>query len=248
MTKGGGAPEGWIEVDLHAHTDSSYDSMTAVGGLIKTSRKVGLGAVGITDHESFRGCERLERGGLSEGFPVVKGEEICTEVGDVVGLFLQDGIKSRSVMSVIDEVHSQGGITMLPHPYRSHHWEVINEAVLHGIDVVEGYNGRTAEKLNLDAVNLAKRLGKPIVANSDSHFWPEVGRCRTILRCDADLEAIRKAVLAGNRDFRTSKPLRTMKYLSTLLGVSKEKPFLGRTMAVVTLPFVKAKKVVRGLE
>jgi len=248
MTEGAGAPEGWIEVDLHAHTDSSYDSMTAVEGLIKTSRKVGLSAVGITDHESFRGCERLERGDLSKGFLVVKGEEVSTEVGDVVGLFLHSAIKSRTVLGVIDEVHSQGGITMLPHPYRSHQWGMINDAVLSGIDIIEGYNGRTAEKLNLDAVNLAKRLGKPVMANSDSHFWPEVGRCRTILDCDANLEALSKAVLTASRDFRTSSPLRTMKYLSTFLGVSKEKPLLGRTMAVVALPFVKAKKVVRGLE
>jgi len=248
MTNGASTPEGWIEVDLHVHTDSSYDSMTAVEGLVKTSVRIGLSAIGITDHESFGGCERLEKGDLGKGFLIVNGEEIRTEVGDVIGLFLHSGIKSRTVMDVIDEVHSQGGITMLPHPYRSHSWEMINEEVLDGIDIIEGYNGRTDERLNLEALNLAKKLGKPVMANSDSHFWPEVGRCRTILRCDADVEELKRAVLVGTRDFRISNPLRTMKYLSTLLGSSREKPLLGRARAVVTLPFVKAKKVVRGLE
>lgn len=240
--------EGMIEVDLHTHTDSSCDSLTTPESLFRTAVRRGLGAVAITDHGNFRSCERLKNTEIPEGLLVIRGEEACTEVGDIIGLFMQEAVGARSALEVIDEIHSQGGLVMFPHPYRGHSWKMMNDDILRGIDIIEGYNGRTPERLNREAVSLAEKLGKPVMANSDSHFWPEIGRCRTVLRCGADVEEIRKAVLGEDKEFKISGTLRTMKYLSAILSVSRETSPPGRAGAVAALPLGMAKKIVRGRE
>ena len=45
-----------IEVDLHMHTDHSYDCATPVEVLLATAREQGLGAIAVTDHNEISGA------------------------------------------------------------------------------------------------------------------------------------------------------------------------------------------------
>src|SRR5207248_567494 len=45
-----------IDVDLHMHTDHSYDCATPVEVLLATARAQGLGAIAITDHNEISGA------------------------------------------------------------------------------------------------------------------------------------------------------------------------------------------------
>ena len=52
-----------IEVDLHMHTDHSYDCATPVEVLLASARDAGLGAIAVTDHNEISGRAR----GAGEG-------------------------------------------------------------------------------------------------------------------------------------------------------------------------------------
>ena len=45
-----------IEVDLHMHTDHSYDCATPVEVLLASARDAGLGAIAVTDHNEISGA------------------------------------------------------------------------------------------------------------------------------------------------------------------------------------------------
>ena len=56
------ASRDFIHVDLHMHTDHSPDCATPVDTLLDTAKKVGLGAIAITDHNEISGAlEARER-------------------------------------------------------------------------------------------------------------------------------------------------------------------------------------------
>ena len=53
--------------------------------------------------------------------------EVATDQGDVIGLFLQ-GRRARALGArVLRRVHEQGGLVLLPHPYK---WHRLDEALL----------------------------------------------------------------------------------------------------------------------
>jgi predicted metal-dependent phosphoesterase TrpH len=48
---------------------------------------------------------------------VIVGSEIMTEKGEVIGLFLNEEIPTRSFLEVVDSIKSQEGIVAVPHPF-----------------------------------------------------------------------------------------------------------------------------------
>jgi predicted metal-dependent phosphoesterase TrpH len=158
--------------DFHIHSHYSLDSLTDVRTILRIGRRLGFDTLSITDHESMRGS--LEAKAMAKEFriDVILGMEINTDKGDILALQIGEEIKSTKWEEVIDEVHAQGGITVLPHPFRGH-----KEARLIGkdVDLIEVHNGRCGPEDNRKAQELAKELGKPILAGSDAHFWTELG-------------------------------------------------------------------------
>ena len=84
-----------IDVDLHMHTDHSYDCATPVEVLLATARERGLGAIAVTDHNEISGAlaarEHAREAGV--GVKVIVGEEVKTaDQGEVIGLFIEEKI------------------------------------------------------------------------------------------------------------------------------------------------------------
>ena len=79
-----------IDVDLHMHTDHSYDCATLVEVLLAEARARGLGAIAI--HGPQRDAPvRSRRGRRPTGCKVIVGEEVKTaEQGEVIGLFIEE--------------------------------------------------------------------------------------------------------------------------------------------------------------
>jgi hypothetical protein len=179
-----------MKLDLHVHSTYSADSLATPKDIVRVARKKGLDGVAVTDHDTIMGGLETKKACSDRGFIVIVGEEISTEKGDIIGLFLEKEIKSRLCADVIKEIHSQGGIAILPHPLKHHE---LDESLLAGIDAVEIFNSRTSNDKNSKALMLAKKYSKPMVAGSDAHFCIEIGRAMTIIE-DPD---IKKALLAG---------------------------------------------------
>lgn len=165
-------------LDLHIHSKYSFDSISQPKKIIKIAKNKGLNGVAITDHNTIKGSLEAEKLNEDENFIVITGAEIQTEIGDVIGLFLNEEIKSRNSIEVIEEIHKQGGISVLPHPYKGHR---LNDEIIRKVDAIEVFNSRVRKEDNEKAMKLAEQFKKPITNGSDAHFLYEIGRSKVII-------------------------------------------------------------------
>ena len=161
--------------DLHTHTRHSFDSIVYPRDAVRVARKKGLTALAITDHGSLSGALEAESYARGTDLQIIVGEEIATDEGDLVGLFLENEVARGPVDRVVEEIRRQGGIVSLPHPSRGHKSP---ETLVPWVDVVEGFNARTSPENNAAGQALARAYGKPAIAVSDAHFPREIGNSR----------------------------------------------------------------------
>jgi glycosyltransferase involved in cell wall biosynthesis len=195
-----------IDVDLHMHTDHSYDCATPVEVLLAEARMRGLGAIAVTDHNEISGA--LEARAKANGIKVIVGEEVKTaEQGEVIGLFLEEKIpRGLTLQATIAEIRRQGGIVYVPHPFDRLHSVPDYEhllAVLDEIDAVEVFNPRVAiSEFNEEAVRFAAKYRIPAGAGSDAHVPQGLGSVRIRMRDfsgpEEFLESLRAADIVRN--------------------------------------------------
>ena len=177
-----GADRSW-QVDLHMHTSASSDCLSSPADVVRQARSVGLDRIAITDHNEIDGA--FEARELDPDLVIV-GEEVRTAEGlDLIGLFLSEHIpRGGAFRDVADEIHRQGGVVYVPHPFDSHRGttEEFLETVRDCIDAVEGFNARIHDpRRNQRAQNWALARGLPLGAGSDAHLLREIGRARVIM-------------------------------------------------------------------
>jgi predicted metal-dependent phosphoesterase TrpH len=171
--------------DLHVHSICSRDSFLGFEKIIKLIKKIGIDGVAITDHDTIKGGLELKKINKNEDFQVIVGIEIKTQIGDIIGLFLNEEINSREFYNVIESIKDQGGLIVLPHPYRGH--DNI-EKIIHEMDLVEGFNARSKYAANINSQLLARKFCKPMTGGSDAHTPFEVGRGLTFVQNDIEDE------------------------------------------------------------
>ncbi len=195
-----------IDVDLHMHTDHSYDCATPVEVLLAEARSRGLGAIAVTDHNEISGA--LEARAKTDGVKVIVGEEVKTaEQGEVIGLFLERKIpRGMTLQETIAEIKHQGGIVYVPHPFDRLHsvpdYEHLLD-VLDDVDALEVFNPRVAiSEFNDEAVRFAAKYRIPAGAGSDAHVPQGLGSVRIRMRDfdgpDEFLESLRDADIVRN--------------------------------------------------
>jgi len=195
-----------IEVDLHMHTDHSYDCATPVEVLLAEAEARGLGAIAVTDHNEISGA--LEAQAKARGVKVIVGEEVKTaEQGEVIGLFIEKKIKrGMSLEETIAEIKGQGGVVYVPHPFDRMHAVPDYKhllAVLDDVDAIEVFNPRVAiSEFNAEAVRFAAKYRVIAGAGSDAHVPQGLGSVRIRMR-DFDgpaefLESLRDADIVRN--------------------------------------------------
>ncbi len=172
-----------MKFDLHIHSKYSPDSFLQPEKIIKVAKKKGLNGVAITDHNTIKGGIKALNINQDPNFQIIVGSEIKTEYGDVLGLFLNEEVKDHSFDNVVDEIGSQGGITVLAHPYRQYN---APEKVINKVDLVEGFNARSKSAHNVKSLKLANTFNKFMAAGSDTHVYFEVGG--GIVHADGDIE------------------------------------------------------------
>lgn len=189
--------------DFHVHSRFSIDSIMIPRNIVKVAKEKGLRGIAITDHNSIRGGLEARKESSDDDFIVIVGSEIRTEICEIIGLFLNEEISSTDPYTVIDEIKDQGGISVLPHPFRSFitprqkRKKGIPEEIVKRIQVIEAINSRTREKDNRKALTLASRMRKPMVTGSDAHFYQEIGRIETMVTPFNSEDELRKNLLEG---------------------------------------------------
>ena len=172
-------------IDFHTHTYHSYDSLMDPARILRIAAERGLTGIVINDHNTIRGGLECKAINKNPALQVIVGAEVATDIGDVTGIFLKEEIRSVSYAEVIQEIKNQGGLTILNHPFVAHKLDELN---FDGIDLIEGFNSRVDHDRNMQAVELAKKYNKPVIAGSDAHLYSEIGRCRTNYNVDNYLQ------------------------------------------------------------
>jgi predicted metal-dependent phosphoesterase TrpH/glycosyltransferase involved in cell wall biosynthesis len=191
----------FIHVDLHMHTDHSPDCATPVDSLLETAKKVGLGAIAITDHNEVSGA--LEARERAKGIKVIVAEEVKTaDQGEVIGLFIEEKIpRGMTLQETIAEIRRQGGLVYVPHPFDRMHavpdYEHMLDVVT-DIDAIEVFNPRVAfSAFNEEAARFAAKYRIVAGAGSDSHVPQGLGSVKIRMRDfegpEEFLESLREA-------------------------------------------------------
>jgi predicted metal-dependent phosphoesterase TrpH len=184
-----------LKYDFHMHTIYSRDGAIKPADAIRIAKKRGLDGIAITDHDTIRGG--IEARKLKpEGIEVICGAEIKTDRGDVIGLFLNEEIRAVDHLEVIDAIHGQGGVAIIPHPFDSMRGSAfwLTDEDSNKIDAVEAINARCVFKRSnamanayADSYHLCK------VGGSDAHFGAEIANAGTLVPEGEDIaDAIRK--------------------------------------------------------
>lgn len=176
-------PKDFSAIDLHMHTHYSFDSKTQIEDVFERAIECGVQAIAITDHDTIEGALKAKACAPRE-LKVIPGIEITSDVGDIIGLFVNQPIRSRHYKEAIAEIKAQGGIVYLPHPFRGR--RSISLELIELVDVIEVFNGRSQgisleddQFGNQDIVNFAKSYHKTGVGGSDAHKAHEVARVQT---------------------------------------------------------------------
>lgn len=188
-------------IDLHVHekTCSSCSKMS-LEEIVASAKKRGLGAVCITDHDSFGLREYALNYSRQCGFPIFVGIEVFTYEGDIVAFGLPEEPKERPhAQELVDQVNALGGFCFSAHPFRNNNRGLEeNLCSIRGVFGVEVLNGNTDPDANQKAGEYCEKLGFFPVACSDAHRPHEVGTYATFFPGDVhNLEELTALLRSG---------------------------------------------------
>ncbi|MFQ5976059.1 MAG: PHP domain-containing protein [Candidatus Hydrothermarchaeales archaeon] len=209
-----------MKLDLHIHTKYSKDSNSDTKEVIKVSKKRGLDGIAVTEHNTIRGGVEAQKHNEDPDFTVIVGSEVHTEKGEVIGYFLNEEIKSRSVYEVIDEMREQDAVIVIPHPYDIFRFSSLKpeDDILKRVDCIEAFNARcTFSRFNKKAKELAENSGLGITAGSDAHTLSEIGAGGVVLSGKVGL---REEILKNRETFGKASPFYVHVY-STMTKILK---------------------------
>lgn len=122
------------------------------------------------------------------GFDVVA----CDIFENFASIFLSEEILPfQSASETVDEIHDQGGLVILPHPFdqfrKKRLADLPRESLIDRIDIIEGYNSRNISKRsNENAIAYAQQFNKPVSVGSDAHTAFEIGNAWTEMEVFGD--------------------------------------------------------------
>ncbi|MGV8085063.1 MAG: PHP domain-containing protein [Candidatus Bilamarchaeum sp.] len=198
-------------IDTHLHTKYSRDCLSEPKKVLSQAKAIGLDGIVITDHDNVSGYRSLSKKDIADSqIQVICGEEITTDKGEIIALFLNDAIAGRTPLpEVLDQIKEQDAFCFIPHPFdrlRKHlDPTTLDKTTLAKINGIEIYNSRITywREDTQKALYFAKNNPRLIqTGGSDSHFLSELGKSYIKLDsadgCSMDEEEIRHAFFKGN--------------------------------------------------
>ena len=171
------------KVEFHVHSSASKDSILNKYFILMMAKMRKIDCIAITDHNEVKFALNNKAFFEKHNLAVIVGEEIFTEDGEVIGLFLNKKIEPmKSAKDTIKEIKKQGGFVYIPHPYDEKRVEtVLSEKVLQDIvndvDLIEKHNGRNVSKdFSLMQEQIAEKYNLRKITGSDAHTFYELGR------------------------------------------------------------------------
>ena len=170
-----------FKIDLHTHSIASHDGGITSAQYEKALHSGVLDCVAITDHNTIDFAMHMH---LALGEHIIVGEEIMTDAGEIIGLYLSKPIASGlSPLETIKQINDQNGLVYIPHPFETVRKGLppnILDELADQIDIVEIFNGRAfVQNRNAQAAVWTKLNHITGVASSDAHGIRGLGKTFT---------------------------------------------------------------------
>lgn len=173
-----------LAVDLHVHSEGSYDACAPVEVLLEQAAAVGLDAIVVTDHDAI--SQSLKAAALAPAYGLVgiPGAEVSTVHGHLLAIGVEELPTPREPLGdTVRAVRDLGGVAVVPHPFQRSRHGVRKRRLRRcapGPDAIEVYNPWLFTGYeNRRAKRFARRRQYPPVAGSDAHLARMVGRAYT---------------------------------------------------------------------
>ncbi len=179
-----------LKVDWHVHSEYSHDSSAKIRDILKYAKRRQLDAIAITDHDTLSGNIEARRLRGQNDVQIIPGLELTFPGGDyglhLIALYVERKPQYNNIIQAIEEIKKQGGIVVLPHPFRPYtglfyHLNqglITNDEVsfvLENIDYIEALNLRDRNDVITQTLQFVKGSSCPMVAGTDAHIPAEVG-------------------------------------------------------------------------
>ncbi len=197
-----------LKADLHVHTEYSLDCNTPLPEIITRCQERGINCLAISDHGTIEGALAMQK---IAPFKVIVAEEILTPRGEIMGVFLKEGIPSGlSVSETVARIRAQNALVLIPHPFDRFRPSALDNESLEElqaqgeIDAIEVFNSRTPlYRSSTKAEAFARKHGLPGSAGSDAHTPYEIGNAYVEMPefsgRDDFLEALAQGEIFGHR-------------------------------------------------
>ena len=207
----------WMNVEFHCHTVRSTDGMIPHDSMLCTAAAVGLDVLAITDHDTVQGAFELADLAKSKGaaLEVIIGEERTLADGShLIGLFLKQALVARDLETVIAEIDAQGGLCLIPHPFRRK--DGLLRDGLEPLGVLQGraagfelFSAKCSFAENERARDLLKVPGLMPFGGSDAHYESDLGESVNVIERQGDLRGSIQRMFEGRAPFQIlGKPQR----------------------------------------
>ena len=203
-----------LKTELHTHTSADpHDYIPhSTTDLIDRAAQLGYHALAITLHDCWFDVRGLADYARARGVTLIPGVERAIEHKHV--LLLNFDAASERVTSFEDVAQLRraqpNGLVIAPHPFYPTGFCLREALERHAalFDAVElnAFYTAQVDRFNRTAVDWARRMRKPIVANADVHRLRQLGKTFSLVDAAPDPDAICAAIRAGRVEIRT-RPL-----------------------------------------
>jgi len=182
------------------------DCDTSPEEIISRCLETEINCIAIADHGSIDGALKMQS---LAPFPVIIAEEILTPHGEIMGMFLKEGIPTGlPIEQAISHIKAQGALVCLPHPFDTVRGLRLDskrlEKLVEQIDIIEVFNARSPWlRSSTQARTFAWKHDLLETAGSDAHSLNEIGNTYVEMPefndRDDFLQALRKGKISRHR-------------------------------------------------
>ncbi len=185
---------------------STYsDGLDSVERMVLSALEKGMDVISITDHDTFEGSLAAAKFIKDKGLDIVLiyGNEVRAKYyGKAMDILIlcpspPDQPPPKDALKLYEWAVKRNCIYVPAHPYDERRYgcgESIYDLEMHAI---EAWNARAPRKINERAIEVAKILRKPMLANSDAHDVEMVASAYSIIDAEPIPEEILDAIVKG---------------------------------------------------